>query len=149
MRRAEVVVVTGAPGSGKTTYVKQRAEENDAVFDFDKIAGAIVRSGRPGWMFGVIRQIRALLLEVRGPATVWIVGTMPRRFEKEFYARKYNARVLTVDPGIEAVKKNIENDTSREDKEKWRALVDDYYESKERYDEEEIITAFYAGGGES
>ncbi len=37
----ERVVVTGAPGSGKTTWVKQRARPGDIVFDLDAIAGVV------------------------------------------------------------------------------------------------------------
>ncbi len=37
----KVYLVTGAPGSGKTTYVKQVAGENDLVFDLDSINEAL------------------------------------------------------------------------------------------------------------
>jgi 5-methylcytosine-specific restriction protein A len=42
----ERFVITGAPGSGKTTWVEQRARPGDIVFDLDAIAAVVTRVPR-------------------------------------------------------------------------------------------------------
>lgn len=41
MNKTKVIVVYGAPGSGKTTYVKEHIGNNDIVYDYDALFSAV------------------------------------------------------------------------------------------------------------
>lgn len=47
MQRDRIIIVTGAPGSGKTTYAKQNRRAGDIVIDLDYIAAALMLSTNP------------------------------------------------------------------------------------------------------
>lgn len=56
------VVVTGPPGSGKTTFVEQQRRPGDLVWDLDALAAAIALMPdypRPAFVVDVLSQLRA------------------------------------------------------------------------------------------
>lgn len=85
---ARVVVVTGAPCSGKSTYVAEHKAKRDVVIDFDALAVAL---GSPdshdhpkSLLPYIVEARRALLARVaakRPTTTVWIVAVNPGRPE--------------------------------------------------------------------
>ena len=102
-----VVVVTGPPCGGKSTYVVRRAHRGDVVIDLDVIALALTTPGVPdhaysawvahvaiGARYGAIS--RALSLDPR--IGVWIIHTSPPPRDLAVY-RVAGARVVTVNSG--------------------------------------------------
>jgi hypothetical protein len=137
------IVCTGAPGSGKTTYVQNNAGSFDMVYDFDLIERAIsmakTKDDRPTWSYQFIDMVKGIMLAYRLPPALWMVATMPTQNEKEYYAKKYNAKIIVLDPGIEVCKQRVIDDPSRMDKAMWLGLVDKYYAEYEPFDGEEVI----------
>lgn len=76
-----VCVVTGAPGSGKTTYVQQHRKQGDFVFDLDQIGAAVggfsSYSVRPDDVVAVLLDWRDALINAirRGKLRrkVWLI----------------------------------------------------------------------------
>lgn len=76
-----VCVVTGAPGSGKTTYVQQHRRAEDFVFDLDAIGSVVGEFGsysvRPDDVAGVLLDWREALINAirrgRLRRRVWLI----------------------------------------------------------------------------
>jgi predicted kinase len=94
-----LTVVTGPPGSGKTTYVKQHRGSDDICIDFDLIAealGSSVSHGHEKRIVAVtVRAWVAALSEAihlsRLGARIWVVDTKPNQYRE----RKYRAAGAT------------------------------------------------------
>lgn len=102
-----ITVVSGAPLSGKSTYVRENAEAADIVIDFDVLARAlgspadhdhppcIVNVATQVWLAG-IREVT----KKRQPVDVWIVDTEPTEYRRSLYTRAGAKLVaLRADPG--------------------------------------------------
>lgn len=88
-----LTVVTGPPGSGKTTYVQSHAKPGDIVIDFDLMAEAmgspvghghspaIVRVTLGAWRVAVDEAIYCH----RIGACAWIVDTYPPKARRQKY----------------------------------------------------------------
>lgn len=137
-----MIVCTGAPGSGKSTYVTKNMGSNDIVYDYDVLAMAIsgaTYDNRPVWMFRIQETLKGIIQSAVGPSEYWIIGAMPGAWEKEYYANKYRARILVFDPGIYECKRRIQKDKLRVNKTKWLYLIDEWYSKYTAFDGEEKI----------
>jgi predicted ABC-type ATPase len=139
-----ITVVTGPPGSGKSTFIKDQAKPGDVVIDMDDLANVLwvplsddlhdypphIRHLAQVVRLKAIRQA-IKLSQVHGRMNVWIVDTDPPVDRRAEY-RAVNARIVPLDPGqavcLERVKKR--NPGS------WRRL-------------EEVIRQFYVKNGSS
>ena len=103
-----ITVVSGAPCSGKTTYVRESAEPADIVIDFDLLAVAL---GSPvshdhapqhvGLAKAARRQVLAWLLDsgfLGASIDAWIVDTAPGHAALARYAAA-GAQFEVCDPG--------------------------------------------------
>ncbi|WMM74262.1 hypothetical protein RCF27_08215 [Rhodococcus pyridinivorans] len=101
-----ITIVSGAPCSGKSTYVRERAGLDDVVVDFDLLAQA-VGSSHPHHHgpahVRVARQMRrdAIDMVANHPALyadAWIVDTAPSHSVLAYYVAA-GARFEVCDPG--------------------------------------------------
>lgn len=102
----EVVLVTGPPCAGKTTFVRTHAGPDDAVLDFDDIArglgsgqrwthGQAYRDGANAVMWDRMAAVRGM---TEGRA--WVIRCLPEAGERLLVARWLNAdRVVMLLPG--------------------------------------------------
>lgn len=112
-----LTVVTGAPCSGKSTYVRARAQPGDIVIDFDVLAQAL-GSPHPHDHNGPIRHvtilarraaIAAAIGQHRSGHTVWIVDSAigPERLRTYMDA---HARMVVLDVDTEELHRRAGHD---------------------------------------
>lgn len=101
-----VYVIAGPPGSGKTTYVRERAQPGDLVLDVDVIAadlhGVALYQATLEQRRAAIRyrnKMLAALADRRSPyRCAWLIVTAGSPDKREFWQRKYgNLQVLGTD----------------------------------------------------
>ena len=114
-----ITVVTGAPCSGKSTFVTENAKSGDLIIDMDRLALAlttadieshayspevriVARSAREGAVRGALRIASV------ARANVWIVHTRPNAVDLRKY-RLASARLVVIDPGIDVCLKRLED----------------------------------------
>ncbi|MFD8101933.1 AAA family ATPase [Nocardia fluminea] len=107
-----IVIVTGPPAAGKSTYIRQRAQGDDVVIDLDVIASAL-RGPTNDAQHVYPSHVRHVAIAARQAAirratrlaervTVWIVHSMPSATQLDGY-RAQGAEVVTIDPGADVV----------------------------------------------
>lgn len=109
-------VVTGAPASGKTTFVHKHAKPNDLVIDLDAIANTIALTDTWEHSPHVLQvakaarhaAIRTALKHVH-THDVWIIQTFLSNARRQQYAQ-YNAKIHVINPGKSVVLKRIKNE---------------------------------------
>lgn len=121
----KVFLITGPPGSGKSFYVHQQAKENDVCFDLDKIHEAL--SNIPGLhrdrkcLLGVSLPMRdAFFSSIAARKGAWenayIITGAADRGEIERLINLLHAEEVRIEKPISECAKNIQNDSTREDK---------------------------------
>jgi hypothetical protein len=105
-----ITVVTGAPCSGKSTYVAENAKSGDAIIDMDVLALALTTPDvKP---FEYDSKIRSIAIAARQAAVkealtvaqgeryfgVWIIHSDPSHSIRSAY-RAMGARFVEMDPG--------------------------------------------------
>lgn len=102
-----VTIVAGAPGSGKTTWVRERAERGDLIVDIDALFSAL--SGlawydKPNELLPFVMEAREAIIKrlarPSGVGHVWIITSEGRKERLEMMASQLGAglQVLDVDP---------------------------------------------------
>jgi hypothetical protein len=103
-----LVIVTGPPCAGKTTYVREHARPGDIIIDFDAMAAAF---GAPGREHEYTEPMKAITQYARGAAIkaaidwhrrgarVWVTECAPPPQRWQQYARAGARHIpLTADP---------------------------------------------------
>lgn len=129
-------IVYGAPGSGKSTYVNNHKQYGDLVVDLDLIKQAIsmeTRSNAPDNLLDVVLSIRECIYRLIDnkevdAKNIWIIGTLPKRKEREQLAKRLEAELVLVNTDIQTCIDRINNDSARQDKELEKHLVMRWFE---------------------
>ena len=93
-----IYIVTGLPGAGKTTYVKNKMKPNDIVYDLDYIAEAIVlgREKTRNSIYITNKLLKPFIdLSSDIEADVYIIRSAPSKEEIELFNR-YISKYLDV-----------------------------------------------------
>lgn len=110
-----LIVVTGPPGAGKSSWIRARAKAVDIVIDLDLIALALAGPGAdhhahtPDLLRVAHRARQSALYEaeqVMDRTDVYLIHTMPQAKARARYKR-LGARVITVDPGEAIVRQRV------------------------------------------
>ncbi|MEV7805004.1 AAA family ATPase [Microbispora sp. NPDC088329] len=111
-----LIVVTGPPASGKSTWVQAHAKPGDVVVDYDLIARALTApsSDTSHDHRGAVRDVafRARAAAIRealhhiADVDVYIIHSLPPADALAKYA-EHNAQLITVDPGQDVVMARI------------------------------------------
>lgn len=129
-----LTVVTGPPCSGKTTYVRERAQPGDIVIDFDVLAEAL---GSPDhhdhpdpirYVTAVCRRAAidaAIRQHLTRDATVWIVDSKPAKYVRAY--EEANAVWVTLSAEADVLHSRANAERPRH----WHTLIDEW-DSKHR-----------------
>lgn len=110
-----LIVVTGPPASGKSSWIDAHATARDIVIDLDRITRALTGPGAPQWnqnplQLKVAHRARYAAMDeaftLRDQVDVYLIHTMPSPKALAKYKR-LEARIVTVDPGREVVMERI------------------------------------------
>src|SRR3989304_1946752 len=113
-----VSIICGPPGSGKTTYVRERARWGDLIIDLDAIYAAIGGTGRhehPANLVPYALAARdALLNSINGDLRhAWIVMGGAKKEARRVIRERYNAKVVVLETGPSECLKRIQADAER------------------------------------
>ncbi|MFF3891385.1 AAA family ATPase [Streptomyces sp. NPDC001914] len=111
-----LIVVTGPPAAGKSSWIDAHAKASDIVIDLDRITRALTGPGAPSWnqdplQLRVAHRARYAAMreafELRDKTDVYLIHTMPTAKWLARYKRM-DAKVIAVDPGRTIVMQRIE-----------------------------------------
>lgn len=131
----EVIIVSGAPASGKTTYVKNNMQVGDFVVDLDAIRYAVsfaeqrtpVNNLTPSIM--AIRDFIYSMIEqntITAPRC-WVIAGLPHKAARDKLSARLGARVVFMNTTeIECIQRAMQ-DTTRDDKEFQIKIITDYF----------------------
>lgn len=129
----QVYIVYGAPLSGKTSYVKDSANEGDLIIDIDNIWQCVSGCDRyikPNRLKSTVFKVRDTLLDVvKYRAGKWnnayIIGGYPLQSERERLVKDLGARLIYIECPKEICLQRLEQDTERG--EEWRGYIEDWF----------------------
>jgi predicted kinase len=113
-----LIVVTGPPAAGKTTWVRANAQPGDIIIDYDRIAQALTVDGADTHRHSRIlarvtfRARSAAIneaLRVCDRADVYLIHSAPRPDALARY-HQHGARIITIDPGEHTVRARVQAD---------------------------------------
>ena len=137
-----IYVVSGAPCSGKSTYIRENDKSVSIVIDMDRIALALTTEDIEHHDY--TKAIRSLAITTRKTAVkkaltlgnvldVWIIDTEPTQESKAMYSW-YKAKHITLHPPLEEIMQRIEDHRPEHLRGKLRKLAMEHYlNPKERY----------------
>lgn len=130
----KVYIVTGAPCSGKTSFVKENMKAGDIVCDIDSLWEAISgqeRYVKPKGLYPFIEAVERELREqikMMSNGTAWIITGAPSAKERQDLAIKLNGEVIHIDtPKQECLDRLYSNPNGR-DVNAWTGYIERYFD---------------------
>ncbi len=139
MQPFRVYIVWGAPGSGKTTYVRKRMQPGDVVIDLDLIGRALSMADKTD----VPRNVERVAYDIRDylysrieqrqldAKRVWVVAGLPKREQRHEIASKLNAELIFIDSEFNDCYMHILHDDERKDKALQLAIIEKWFKEYE------------------
>ena len=136
------LIITGAPGSGKTTYAREHMTEKDIIVDLDAVKQAFFKkdfhAGLSKDHLRFLTTIRDLIYkeisEGNSPGRAYIVTTQTGDILTE-WSEMLNADIHVMDTSLEDCIKNIQGDDTRPNKKLFIKLAKEWYGKEEKDDE--------------
>lgn len=125
----KVYVVYGSPCSGKSTWVKSVAHNDDLILDIDNIWESICikdKYSKPNRLKANVFGIRDCIIDqIKTRTGMWrnafIIGGYPLKMERERLANKLKAKLIY----IESTKEEC---ISRSKTEEWKKYIEEWFE---------------------
>lgn len=136
----EVFIICGAPGSGKTTYASQHYQPGDLIVDMDTIVAALTgdETAHPDYenILDVAIAVRNTLYNIIKNGTgdwkrAFVITSSMNDGAVIALAKQLHATVHYMETTKEECKRRIANDKTRQDKELFYNLVDEWFKNHE------------------
>lgn len=123
VKRSNVFLVCGSPGSGKSAYISKQKGKADLVIDLDYLCAALY--GEPGNLYQNNEPILSVALEMRGLlyqiikarrgkwARAFVVTTIANIAEQRAIANEINAEIILINTPLEECIERIRADQRR------------------------------------
>ncbi len=136
----QVNIVYGAPGSGKSTYVKEHMKDGDLVVDLDLLKQAISlksKSEVPDNLLDTAIELRDKLYELIEDKTVdaeniWVIASLPRREQRLELVKRFNANLIYCEATVHECIDRVLLDIERTDKQKQIDIIDSWFANYEK-----------------
>lgn len=113
--KAPVIIVSGPPGAGKSTYINQHKNKDDAVIDIDEIkaelSGKSIYHAGPEWIRPAITERNHRLSSLT--TKTWLIVSAPKAADRRQWQKKLNAEVIVLETSLNECTKRINNDDRR------------------------------------
>lgn len=133
-----VKLVYGPPCSGKSTYVHDNANDEDIIYDGDEILSVITLKKYHSVIESEIRfvasDIRRNLLESannRNTETFWLIASYPTENVLKLL-EDFSYEKIFINATIAECLERLENDETRPDKDKWKEIIQKWFEKYEK-----------------
>lgn len=134
----KVYIITGASCSGKTTFVRDRLQENDLIVDIDDIWQMVSGQDRyikPNALKPIVFKIRDELkgLIQRGTGTwrnAFIIESLPSKQDRDREADRYkafNVEVITMDVSKDECMNRLHNNPSGRNIKAYEDYINEYF----------------------
>jgi predicted kinase len=134
----KVYLITGASCSGKTSWVKERMQENDLILDIDDIWQMVSGQDRyikPNSLKPIVFKIRDELkgLISRGTGTwrnAFIIESLPSKQDREREADRYkafNVEVITLDTSKDECLQRLHTNPNGRDIKAYEQYINEYF----------------------
>ena len=136
----KMVVVYGAPCSGKSNYVQNNITDKDVSFDYDLITRAITHSDKHSvdrsMTHPIVQTIeRSMLIKLKEdyenkPERIFYATRYANKYIKE-KLKDFEVEYVKMEATKEECLDRLEKDDSRPDKEVWAKKIDDWFNNEE------------------
>lgn len=132
----KVYLVTGAPCSGKTTFVQNNKGNSDLIIDIDSIWQCVTggdRYHKPNALKTNAFAVRDCLLDMAKTRAgnwerCWIIEGLPVKAQRERKAALYGAEVIHIDTDKETCLRRLQTDQSRSKViDEWERYIESYF----------------------
>ena len=137
--RQSVYIVNGSPCSGKSTFVRQWANDDDLIVDLDAIYQAISKATihqQPRRLRSNVFGIRDCLFDMirtrKGKwRNAWVI-TSKTGFELQRDIDMFGAELITIDTDKQTCLDNLQRDPQGRDIEAWTEYINNYFDRDTR-----------------
>lgn len=133
--RKRVYLVYGAPCSGKTSWVKEVAQQNDLIVDLDSIYEMISSNGRyikPNRLKSVAFDIRDKLLEIiKYRSGKWqnayVIGGYPVYMERKRLLDRINAEEVFINADKQKCLERLHSVCDNRSRNEWEKYIEEWF----------------------
>ncbi len=131
------LIITGAPGSGKTTWVHENMKPGEMVLDLDAIKCALLGNDEfHGQAEGIVPMLTVVrdavykaLAERKNSSKCYVITTETDIAVLRQWQVYLNAELKVMDTSKEVCMERVKNDKTRPDKERFYSLIDKWFEN--------------------